>query len=735
MQKQNISSPSLKSNPRPYHKSSNQPSIEKSFLKKSNSNTKTLKTDELSIRKLFKESANRTQNLDYRDFVEIETNRDDFLNKFQDFLMNFKIIFIFTGFFLGLAVIQTIFLNEFQENSHEFQEIVAFVRIAIIVMILMIETMIWRKINDRKRRYNTNFEVFMIVAVFVLIFQMFSDFFLLDYSKIAYFSLGFSCFFISSFMNFKPFLAFILQIMIFLLVIINKYKEFKNIQSVVFSSIIIITIILNYWLINSKSIKEKLKTNEIHQSNENKHFYKSFLNLFPDGLAFIGQDLDLEYANKSFMGFFNNLNQKLDFKNQLKNLKNLNFEEKEKKINRMTVSLAFGTKNEPETEEKNKDKMKESEDKISNFSIEVKKANIKSYKTLKSSYNKMNTLRSKTNKSLSFINKKLKSKKAIPTSTGSFLQILTKKDSIYEKSPNSPKTGRLLHTDQEGDFLESMIFGQVKKVDFSKFSLHLPNILLSNHRNLLEAVKTTLEKMKVFKERKKDLSRFNSDFNSILLFKTLLDSKSLEIRIIPIFYQDEPKLIISLNDCTDLMTIELLKRTDEYKNILMSYVSHELRTPLNGMLAMIESLKERVSAEINEQFIDPSLSCGRNLLYLINDILDFEQIRKGKMRLFESDFRLRNCLEDALNIVRLQSHKKGLELYLSIDNQIPISISTDANRLRQIVLNLLGNALKFTIKGSITLQVTPYKSDSHVLQVKYSIISNKNTKFSLDFGY
>jgi len=523
--------------------------------------------------------------------------------------------------------------------------------------------------------------------------------------------------------------------MIFLLVIINKYKEFKNIQSVVFSSIIIITIILNYWLINSKSIKEKLKTNEIHQSNENKHFYKSFLNLFPDGLAFIGQDLDLEYANKSFMGFFNNLNQKLDFKNQLKNLKNLNFEEKEKKINRMTVSLAFGTKNEPETEEKNKDKMKESEDKISNFSIEVKKANIKSYKTLKSSYNKMNTLRSKTNKSLSFINKKLKSKKAIPTSTGSFLQILTKKDSIYEKSPNSPKTGRLLHTDQEGDFLESMIFGQVKKVDFSKFSLHLPNILLSNHRNLLEAVKTTLEKMKVFKERKKDLSRFNSDFNSILLFKTLLDSKSLEIRIIPIFYQDEPKLIISLNDCTDLMTIELLKRTDEYKNILMSYVSHELRTPLNGMLAMIESLKERVSAEINEQFIDPSLSCGRNLLYLINDILDFEQIRKGKMRLFESDFRLRNCLEDALNIVRLQSHKKGLELYLSIDNQIPISISTDANRLRQIVLNLLGNALKFTIKGSITLQVTPYKSDSHVLQVKYSIISNKNTKFSLDFGY
>jgi signal transduction histidine kinase len=241
--------------------------------------------------------------------------------------------------------------------------------------------------------------------------------------------------------------------------------------------------------------------------------------------------------------------------------------------------------------------------------------------------------------------------------------------------------------------------------------------------------------MKVFKERKKDLSRFNSDFNSILLFKTLLDSKSLEIRIIPIFYQDEPKLIISLNDCTDLMTIELLKRTDEYKNILMSYVSHELRTPLNGMLAMIESLKERVSAEINEQFIDPSLSCGRNLLYLINDILDFEQIRKGKMRLFESDFRLRNCLEDALNIVRLQSHKKGLELYLSIDNQIPISISTDANRLRQIVLNLLGNALKFTIKGSITLQVTPYKSDSHVLQVKYSIISNKNTKFSLDFGY
>ena len=670
------------------------------------------------MKKLFKEANNRTPNLGYSGFGDFQEEKDQLIKKFEDFLLVFRALMVLTAFFLGLVVVQTIIRYNFVEGEREDPQISSFVRTGVVALLLGVEMVGWREIRKGSRlTVPRGCEVLFGVAGVAIILLLMNDFIVVENSRLNYYGLGFVSFFLSTLLDFRPFFTVLLQLLTFALALASKSWDNDLLSSLVFSSFVLTVIFLNYYLSSSRLSSVENREAEIRQSNEKKKFYKSFLNLFPDGLAFIGQDLDLEYANKSFMSFMNSLSQHRDFIHKLKSLKNVNYEESEK--GRRTLSLTqLGSINSQNQIYKDLGPKIIKREKFS-------KEPAKSLRSIKTLYKKLNTLKMKTN--LTMTPKNRSPKLQFANSTHSFLQIL-KKETMREKHGQERLGERLLHTDHEEDFMESMIFGQVKKVEFSRrMPVQLPSIFLSNHRTLHDAIKTTLERMESFRHVKKDIHQFNSEFNSVLVFKTLFESKSLEIRIIPIFFKDEPKLILSLNDCTDLMTIELLKKTDEYKNILMSYVSHELRTPLSGILAMLESLKEKVLSEVKEQFIEPALSCGRNLLCLVNDILDFEQIRKGKMRLFDAEFPLKTCLEDALHIVRFQAEKKGLELLLKLDENIPILVATDANRLRQIVLNLLGNALKFTLKGSITIKASVYKSlESHVIQVIISLISLLN---------
>ncbi len=122
----------------------------------------------------------------------------------------------------------------------------------------------------------------------------------------------------------------------------------------------------------------------------------------------------------------------------------------------------------------------------------------------------------------------------------------------------------------------------------------------------------------------------------------------------------------------------------------MASVSHELRTPLNGILGMLEALKTQISDELAEAYLSPAVSNGKILLNLINDILDYSQIKEGKMSLVHIDFDLKKVLAEALNLLTLQAKRRGLSLCLSFDKLIPSKFVSDPNRLRQIVINLLG---------------------------------------------
>ena len=725
----------------PYsYRSSNTRKLNKSMIKQSSSekslfssikrplshHSKFIKSDEekggpTSMRRIFKDCENQvTNHFDYKGVKEFESFQEEFQYRAFELKLQFKVISAFTCFNLIIACLEAFltYINEINCKDWRY----SLLKFIFLLCLAIFEGVFWIKSKLVVEIFKKKFEIFLIIVCYLLNFLFVGEIFWTDSNKIDYFCLGLLTFFFSTFLSFCPIVATILQFISLIILIIKTSYEFQleNLITLLITSLIIL---LNFLLWQKKLIQDKNHSNENIQCSENKKFYKSFLNIFPDGLAFVGQDLELEYSNKSFTNFINSLNMN-DIREKLQSLKNINYEprkinslRKSSSVPLMRTQIKIGETHRTLKTLVSGKELSKAHKKPTLLNLDSKKIlSLKKTNTLKANFQSIRSL-------ISFRKSKKYKKSASNKRPIAFFHSLSKKNTIKDNSFFlDPKHLRLLHTMNDENVLESIIFGKVKKVEFKMKTKHHPNIFISNHQTLYDAISTTLDNMRIYQSNNPDLSRFNSEFNSILVLKTVIENsdksqKSIEVRIIPIFFKNEPKLILSLNDCTDLMTIELMKKTDEYKNILMSYVSHELRTPLNGMLAMIESVKEKISPEMVNQYIVPSLNCGKNLLCLINDILDFEQIRKGKMRLFEKEFCLRTCLEEILSIIKLEASKKNLELFLSIDPKVPEIIMTDPNRLRQIILNLLGNSMKFTTSGSISIEIIQYKSESSILQV------------------
>ena len=143
------------------------------------------------------------------------------------------------------------------------------------------------------------------------------------------------------------------------------------------------------------------------------------------------------------------------------------------------------------------------------------------------------------------------------------------------------------------------------------------------------------------------------------------------------------------------------------KNTFLANMSHELRTPLNGILGYVQILQRDSSVTTQQQHgLNVIEQSGNRLLNFINDILDFAKIESGKIELYKIDFNLPLFLNDIDKIIKIQTQCKNIHFSSTFTNALPNCIHADEQRLRQILLNLLDNALKFTAQGSITLQVT-----------------------------
>ena len=201
--------------------------------------------------------------------------------------------------------------------------------------------------------------------------------------------------------------------------------------------------------------------------------------------------------------------------------------------------------------------------------------------------------------------------------------------------------------------------------------------------------------------------------------------RNMMLSITPIVYRKTPALLSIAVDMTERVEFEAaLEKAKEYaesasreKSEFLANMSHEIRTPMNAILGFTGLLMEEVEDKKQQSFIHTIQTAGKNLLVLINDILDLSKIEAGKLTIEKKPCNLASQFQDLNDIFSLKFSEKNIEFIFDIDPKLPQSLYLDEVRLRQVLFNLIGNAIKFTEKGVICMKIRTDNKDNTLSKI------------------
>ena len=178
---------------------------------------------------------------------------------------------------------------------------------------------------------------------------------------------------------------------------------------------------------------------------------------------------------------------------------------------------------------------------------------------------------------------------------------------------------------------------------------------------------------------------------------------------------------LSRNNAVLTKSKQLAEQANIAKSEFLANMSHEIRTPMNGIIGMNELLKNTQTTQMQAEYVDAIGASADDLLEIINSILDVSKIEAGRFTLEHVDFSVGTIVQSALRPVSLRAHNKGLELLCEMDSEVPPMLKGDPVRFRQVLINLLGNAIKFTEKGEVRLRIGVESSDENSTVLRGSV--------------